>query len=108
MSDLDILGVLSDLSVLRPISNNEADFQFSLAWEIQKHYPHNNIRLEYKVPLAKRTFVDILVSKTESVAIELKYKPKHVVATINNETFDLVEKVRRIKADMTFLKTFKE
>lgn len=60
---------------------SEADFQFALAWEIQKQDKDAAVRLEYpmKNPLGKGTiYIDIAVfcNSDEMIPIELKYKTK--------------------------------
>lgn len=60
---------------------SEADFQFALAWEIQKQDKDIAVRLEYpmKNPLGKGTiYIDIAVfcNNDEMIPIELKYKTK--------------------------------
>lgn len=52
-STLDIEKCMKSLSEKRPIFHSEADFQFALAWEIQKEYPKANVRLEYPIRLEK-------------------------------------------------------
>ncbi|SVC38601.1 uncharacterized protein METZ01_LOCUS291455, partial [marine metagenome] len=43
----NLLGIIDRLSSLYPIFSNEADFQFALAWEIQKKFPDWSVRFEY-------------------------------------------------------------
>lgn len=58
---------------------SEADFQFYLAWELQRHYQDADIILEYPVEKdGKMHYYDIAVKfgNGELVFIELKYKTK--------------------------------
>lgn len=45
---MDLIFPLSQLRNQRKIFHSEADFQFALAWGIQKYYPEAKIRLEYR------------------------------------------------------------
>ncbi len=59
----------------RPIFHSEADFQFALAWMIQKSYPKANIRLEYCPANFPNMHLDILIElEGKWFPIELKYK----------------------------------
>lgn len=44
---MDLLPVIELLRQKRPIFHSEADFQFALAWEIQRLYTSTVVRLEY-------------------------------------------------------------
>lgn len=91
LTDVEILGILNGLAKKRPVFHNEADFQFALAWEIQKTYSKCEIRLEYKVPSFENRYTDIWIKDENSIAIELKYKPKPVSIEFDNEFFKLKE-----------------
>lgn len=88
---LDIQTILSSLSMKRSIFHSEADFQHSLAWEIQKKYPECKIRLETKIHGANtKVYLDILViSEDRKYAIELKYKTRSYDCVIDGEKFSL-------------------
>ena len=89
MNEFDINKTLDFLSIKRPIFHNEADFQFSLAWELQKQEPNFEIRLEYNVPEFNKRYIDIWIKNHNPVAIELKYKTSKIKTKNNDETFDL-------------------
>lgn len=89
MVEFNIERILEELSINRPVFHNEADFQFSLAWEIQKHHKDFGIRLEYKVPGFDKRYTDIWIKEPTPIAIELKYKPISTILEINNESFEL-------------------
>jgi len=93
MLEININETIRKMAEKRPIFHNEADFQFSLAWEIQKQYPEKEIRLEYRIPdFSQKIYADIWINDDQKpTIIELKYKPKHIVANFNNERFDLIE-----------------
>ena len=83
--------LMQNLSDKRPIFHAEADFQHALAWEIQKHYPESDVRLETKV-FGKNTkiYLDILVTyQGKRYAIELKYKTRGLDCVVNGEEFYL-------------------
>jgi len=73
---MDIIKPLMELSKIRKIFHSEADFQFALAWEIQKAYPNAKVRLEYcPAGIEPVMHIDILVIIDEYwYPIELKYK----------------------------------
>lgn len=87
---LNIEKCLLTLSKQRSIFHSEADFQFALAWEIQKLYPSANIRLEYHLKEFPNIHIDIIVflNKT-SIPIELKYKTSILKTVINEEPYNL-------------------
>lgn len=91
MNGADIIQTLEDLSKTRPVFHNEANFQFSLAWEIQKQNPETEIRLEHKVPEFDNRYIDICVLGPNPTFIELKYKTVRTILTTNEENFVLVE-----------------
>ncbi len=78
MINLDLKKIMKKLSEKRKVFNNEADFQHALAWEI--HNKNYNIRLEKPFGEKSDKYLDILIvnkTKTEKVAIELKYKTQN-------------------------------
>lgn len=89
MLNVEIIEILNKLSKTRPVFHNEADFQFSFAWEIQKQISNSSIRLEYKVPGFVNRYTDIWVNGKSPIAIELKYKPISTRLEINKEIFEL-------------------
>ena len=89
MVEFNIERILEELSINRPVFHNEADFQFALAWEIQKHHKDFEIRLEYKVPGFDKLYTDIWIKEPTPIAIELKYKTVSTILEINKESFEL-------------------
>ena len=89
MNDFDIDEILRALSTKRPIFHNEADFQFTFAWEIQKRRPDFEIRLEYNVPGFDKRYTNIYIKKQNPIAIELKYKSKSIKIEKDGEIFEL-------------------
>lgn len=74
----------------RSLFHSEADFQFALAWEIQKSYPKANIRLEYCPAIFPNMHLDILVELDGKwFPIELKYKTLKMNVDIGGEYFNL-------------------
>ena len=70
--------------------HSEADFQFSLAWELQKILPDAQIRLEYCPLFDDSMHIDIyVVHKGRSYPIELKYKTKKIKQQIDGEYYNL-------------------
>lgn len=96
-----IMGALSEK---RPVFHSEADFQHALAWEIQRAYPDSRIRLEYVAP-ELRYHLDILVhAGGEAIPIELKYKTRRGVWTVEDERFEAVNQSARDIARYDFIK----
>ena len=89
----DIRKALAALAERRPVFHREADFQFALAWEIQKHHPDIGVRLEYPVPLeGERGYIDTWLQDSDgAAAIELKYWTRRAELAINGEDFKLKE-----------------
>lgn len=83
-----MIGIINALRKKRAIFHSEADFQFSLAWEIQLRYPDAAIRLEYP-PLDDPTkYIDVLVYLgTHVFPIELKYKTKLHSSVVGGESY---------------------
>lgn len=89
---MDIHTVLTQLKNERQIFHSEADFQFALAWELQKKYPNASLRLEYPPSNDPQKRIDILVRLGDDVyPIELKYKTKEFSAEVNGEQYSLKE-----------------
>jgi hypothetical protein len=88
---LDIIKPLLELSKTRKIFHSEADFQFALAWEIQKLYPKAKVRLEYcPAEIEPTMHIDILVVIDDYwYPIELKYKTLGCNKTFEGEIFKL-------------------
>ncbi len=85
---MDLLPIIEILRQKRLLFHSEADFQFALAWEIQKELPTADIRLEYPPESAPNKYIDILVRNDGcSYPIELKYKTKKLSATVGGEKF---------------------
>ncbi|RLI81150.1 MAG: hypothetical protein DRP01_11225 [Archaeoglobales archaeon] len=87
----DIEDVLNQLSKKRPVFHSEADFQYSLAWEIHEIHPDFNIRLEKREEInGGELYLDIFIFKNGKIcALELKYKTKRLEITISNEDYHL-------------------
>ena len=101
----NLLEVINKLSSLRPIFNMEADFQFALAWEIQKKFPDWSIRFEKKPPnLKDRIFVDLWIEGDETCAIELKYKTRRFDIDVKGESFNLLNQGAQDLGRYDFLK----
>ena len=87
---LGLLAIMEKLSKRRLIFHSEADFQFALAWEIQKEYPLADVRLEYPPENEPYRYIDILVGLNGYVyPIELKYPTKKLSAVIGGEQYNL-------------------
>ncbi len=87
---MSILHPIQNLCLKRKLFHSEADFQFALAWEIQKCYPTANVRLEYCPAEAPNMHIDIIVEMDNGVfPIELKYKTLKTTTQIDGESFNL-------------------
>jgi hypothetical protein len=95
MIKINIQKIMSLLSKKRPVFHSEFDFQFALAWEIQKEYKKADIRLEYRQPDApeekgKRKYFDIKIELNEKIyLIELKYKTIKQKLKYDGELYEL-------------------
>ncbi len=87
---LDIKTQMCELSKKRKVFHSEADFQFALAWQIQKSHPTANIRLEYCPKEFANMHLDILVELDgKNYPIELKYKTNYIDKMVDGEYFRL-------------------
>jgi len=88
---LDMNQIMNKLKSKRQIFHSEADFQFALAWEIQREYPEVEVRLEYGYKIgAKLYHIDILViHENQYIPIELKYKTLKKSVIFDAEEFHL-------------------
>lgn len=85
-----IQNAIETLKIKQKIFHSEADFQFSLAWELQKLLPYAKIRLEYCPPFAREMHIDIyVIDEDGTYPIELKYKSKTIETISDNEYFKL-------------------
>jgi len=85
-----ITDAIETLKLKQKIFHSEADFQFSLAWELQKILPDAKIRLEYCPQFAPYMHIDIYVIDDDGTyPIELKYKSKYIKTIVDNEHFEL-------------------
>lgn len=90
MVSKDIEIAIESLQKKQKIFHSEADFQFSLAWELQQLLPDAKIRLEYCPPFAREMHIDIyVIDEDGTYPIELKYKSKTVETIVENEYFKL-------------------
>lgn len=90
MNIQDIKTAVCSLRNNRTIFHSEADFQFALAWELQRTLPNAQIRLEYCPHFAPEMHVDIFAIDEEGThPIELKYKTRSIQAIVSNECFSL-------------------
>lgn len=92
------------LAIERPVFHIEVDFQFALAWKIQKENPDAEIRLEYRVPEFPGRYTDIWIKAENPIAIELKYKPVSVALESKGEFFELKKQGAQDLGRYDFLK----
>lgn len=82
--------VLLSLSRQRPIFHSEADFQHALAWHIHQERPNAHVRLEYRLLPQEPLYLDLWIQDTDStLAIELKYPTRRLIAEYAGERFSL-------------------
>jgi hypothetical protein len=83
--------IMSKLKSKRQIFHSEADFQFALAWEIQREHPEVEVRLEYAYKIGEKLYhIDILViHDNQYIPIELKYKTLKKSVIFESEEFHL-------------------
>lgn len=85
-----------ELDTLDRVFHSEADFQHSLAWQIQVKYNNPKIRLERRIdlkdvkPYLDDIYVDIWIeTENRIIPIELKYKTDEFSGEIENEKVQL-------------------
>ena len=88
---LDMNLIMSKLKSKRQIFHSEADFQFALAWEIQREHPEVEVRLEFAYKIGDKVYhIDILViNENQYIPIELKYKTLKKNVIFESEEFHL-------------------
>ena len=121
--NLDLHKIMHALRIKRAVFHSEADFQFALAWELQKEYPSAEIRLEYPKRIDGKAYhIDILVEiEDELFPIELKYKTMKKITTFNDEEFylkgqgaqdlgryDLLKDVMRVETIVQYIDSSKK
>lgn len=86
----DIKSAIEILKNEQKVFHSEADFQFSLAWQLQKILPNAKIRLEYCPIFDQDMHIDIYVIDGEqSFPIELKYKTRKIKQIVDGEQYNL-------------------
>ena len=96
---ITIETILQELAKDRPFFHSEADFQFALAWKIQKEFPDAEIRLESPASLLDKSSaeIDIIVKQGDTLfPIELKYKLKSQ-GQITNSRPAMLEDIERLE-----------
>jgi len=102
---MEIIKIINVLKSKRKIFFSESDFQFALAWEIQKYYDNAKIRLEYRPNLQENAYIDIVINLENKIyPIELKYKTKSLIVEDNNETYYLKNQGARVIGRHDYLK----
>ena len=96
---MEILKIIDKLKSKRKVFYSESDFQFALAWEIQKYYEKADVKVRLEYPNSqgndfsnpqKMEYVDIIVILDNKIyPIELKYKTKSLTVVDNDETYCL-------------------
>lgn len=83
--------VMASLASKRPVFHSESDFQFALAWELQRRWPSLSIRLEVPYHTAEGTWhIDLLAEENGwRTAIELKYLKSQIDTVIKGERYRL-------------------
>ena len=103
---IDLAEILKALACQRPVFHSEADFQFALAWEIQRRLPAASVRLEApdRGPQGAR-YIDLRVTAgAASLAMELKYLTRRLSLQISEEWFHLVNQDARDLGRYDFVK----
>ena len=99
---LDIHRLMERLAAKRPVFHSEADFQFSLAWEIRET-EGLDVRLEFRPFPSERMYLDIWVPRM-GTAVELKYLTRELECTTNGELFSLRNQAAQDLGRYDFLK----
>jgi len=85
---MEMVSLLNELALRRPIFHSEADFQQAFAWEIQVRYPGSIVRLETRPLRGEAIYLDVFAVANEfRVAVELKYLVRSLDLTIMGERF---------------------
>ena len=96
--EFDIYNIIEKLKEKRKSFVSEADFQFSLAWEIQTLYPDAKILLEYPLDFDKSMHLDILVILNNKwIPIELKHKTE-IHGAIDLGAYSYIKDISRIES----------
>ncbi len=104
---MDIMNILKELSIKRPLFHNEKDFQFEFALLLQqKGY---KIRLETYTGKenGKRRYIDLIAideEKQDCYLFEFKYKTLDKQVIIDNEIYDFFNHAARDLGSYAFLK----
>lgn len=89
---IDLAAILKSLASKRPIFHSEADFQLALGMEIERQHPDAAVRLEYKPFPGERVHLDMWIYHNGRwMAVELKYKTRHVSVNWQGERFELIQ-----------------
>lgn len=90
-----LIKTMNNLSIKRPVFHSEADFQFSLGWELKVNESNFDIIMERpfqfkNIDYSQKIELDILVKNNNDIfGIELKYVTEKFIDTINSERFNL-------------------
>lgn len=85
-----VAASLRRLAPRRPVFHSEADFQHSLAWQLQLDHPDAHIRLETRPLRDRAVFLDLAVNIAGmKTAVELKYLARDLVCDVGGERFEL-------------------
>ena len=101
---LDVRHIMASLSEVRPIFHSAADFQFALAWQVQKRLPASQVRMEFKPFPHEGMYLDIWIRGDTRMAIELKYKTRTLESEQDGELFILRDQSAHDHGRYDFLK----
>ncbi|MEG0283254.1 MAG: hypothetical protein RR425_00585 [Erysipelotrichales bacterium] len=102
---INIDKILKKLSMIRPVFNSEADFQFNFAWQLKLEYPEADIRLEYINNKIKDMHIDIFILlEGKVIPIELKYKTKSCTCIYMDEDFHLKNHAAQLLGRYDFIR----
>ena len=88
--NVNLTSIIESLKKERQVFHSEADFQFALAWQIQRAYPDAKVRLEYCPAQKPNMHIDIVVTlNNKTICIELKYKTLKLNLESDGETYNL-------------------
>ncbi len=88
---MEVGKILSILAQKRPVFHSEADFQHAFAWEIHQNLPNALVRLERPIQVnGELLYIDVWIAHQGAIfAIELKYKTRRLVVSIDDEQYSL-------------------
>ncbi|MBQ9731363.1 MAG: hypothetical protein IJV94_04605 [Bacilli bacterium] len=104
---INIMNILEQLSIKRPLFHNEKDFQFEFALLLNQLGYKTRLETYIGKENGKRKYIDLVAideEKQECYLFEFKYKTLDKQVIIDNEIYDLFNHAARDLGSYAFLK----